>query len=741
MKNSIILSSIKALIIASFFTPLFVSSAFIFPFVFPKTALFQIIVEVIFFLWLALIVKEPRFRPSRSKITWSLSIFLAMVFIASILGVNFQLSFWSSYERMTGIITMLHYFAFFLVLSSVLKTKKDWLSIFNFFLVAGVLLSLFGVGQKLNLPGFALSGEGRVSGTFGNPAYFAAYLLFSLFLAAFMFFQHQNKKAKIYFGGVFALIFLILFWTETRGALLAFGVSLILFLLALLFWPKEETENQAVARFKKKFKKIALAILVFFAIFVLLILFFKNTAFVRSSGALSRLTSISFNDTTTQTRLLAWRMSLKGLEERPIFGWGWENYNVVFNKFYDPQLFPAENWFDRAHNIVVDTLVTTGIAGFLSYLAIFGAVALVLWRAFRRKRVDFLNAVLFAVLFIGYFIQDLFIFDMLYSYLPFFLVLAFVNWIGGEENTGENKKGAKPSVFLASMIVLAFFASLYYINIRPGLTGYYGIKALTQKGSDSATLAYFKKSLSYNSFGRFESRLQLFETAKSAMQNYDNLKDKKTAGEIVDFALSEGDKSLKERPLDARYLLSIGELDMAVLPLKPERFQAAIDVFEKARQLSPTKQIILFALGEAKVRGGQTAEGVGYFEQAVRLNEKAYPSHRNLVLMYFAVGDKEKGQAELEDIGQRFGENSLDSDLYRRIANIWASQGKYQEAIPFFLKAIGKDPANTDLYASLAANYAQAGDKAKAKETALKILQIDPSRQKDVDAFIQSLGL
>src|SRR4030042_4893276 len=176
MKSQTLATIIKALIIISLFAPLVVSSDFIFPFFFAKTAAFHIWVEISFFLWLILIISRPQYRPKRSRIFWAISFFLFIVILASIFGVNFGLSFWSAYERMTGIVTLLHYFAYFLILASVFKTKKDWLLIFDFFIAVSLLLSFFALGQKLNIQSFLLAGQGRVSSTFGNPAYFAAYL-------------------------------------------------------------------------------------------------------------------------------------------------------------------------------------------------------------------------------------------------------------------------------------------------------------------------------------------------------------------------------------------------------------------------------------------------------------------------------------------------------------------------------------------------------------------------------------
>ena len=47
------------------------------------------------------------------------------------MGVSFQRSLWSSFERMQGIIDLLHWFIFILIIISIFKTgtsyKQDWL--------------------------------------------------------------------------------------------------------------------------------------------------------------------------------------------------------------------------------------------------------------------------------------------------------------------------------------------------------------------------------------------------------------------------------------------------------------------------------------------------------------------------------------------------------------------------------------------------------------------------------------
>ena len=81
-----------------------------------------------------------------------------------------------------------------------------------------------------------------------------------------------------------------------------------------------------------------------------------------------RIFDINFSTQTFQTRLLLWGQSLKIFKERPIFGWGPENFSIALEKHYLPQF---EVWYDRAHNVFFDYLTQTGILGLLSYLGIF----------------------------------------------------------------------------------------------------------------------------------------------------------------------------------------------------------------------------------------------------------------------------------------------------------------------------------------------------------------------------------
>jgi O-antigen ligase len=63
-------------------------------------------------------------------------------------------------------------------------------------------------------------------------------------------------------------------------------------------------------------------------------------------------------------------MVYQGFKEKPVFGWGQENFNYVFNKYYNPAMFDQEQWFDRAHNEFLDWLIAGGLPAFFLYISL-----------------------------------------------------------------------------------------------------------------------------------------------------------------------------------------------------------------------------------------------------------------------------------------------------------------------------------------------------------------------------------
>ena len=135
-----------------------------------------------FALWAALALADPAAQPAAlGRCSSCVGIGVAVAFLAGAAGAGFQRSLWSSYERMQGVVDLLHWFAFFTVLVSVLHTPRAWRRLLALNLAAGTVLVLLVIARslELDLPFYGDLPERhrpRFAGPLGNPVFLGAYL-------------------------------------------------------------------------------------------------------------------------------------------------------------------------------------------------------------------------------------------------------------------------------------------------------------------------------------------------------------------------------------------------------------------------------------------------------------------------------------------------------------------------------------------------------------------------------------
>ncbi len=616
------------------FTPLIVSGKFFFPFVGPKSIYFFALVEIIFFAWILLIIRNPKYRPSKNALILALSLFLIVLILASVLGENFLNSFWSKYERMTGLLMWFHLLAFFLALSSTFKRGKDWFKIFGVSVFVGMSISAIALlaSIDINVLGTFIS-SARGGATLGNSSFMASYLLFNVFLALYLFLKTAGRL-KIFSGIGFGVIALGLFFSTGRAAILSFlGGLVLLGLLWLIFCQKG------------KLRMAGISLVAISAIFALSFLYFfsQPDSFVYQK-------SLPLIQTVSKSRLVVWDIGLKGWQERPVLGWGPENFEVVFSKHYDPRLFLSEYggevWFDRVHNIFFDTLVDSGILGLLAYLGIFISAFYVLWRKYLRKELDFWIAGIFSVILISYFAKNLTVFDLVNSYMMFFLVLGFIASVASSREVIPGSPGAKsPPVWSVLIILILFGFCFLNCVVQPLKTDASVIKAIKAPDSDQR-LNLYEKTLTTSPVGKYQIRETFAESliTLSQKEEIQNVPREDLIKEF-EFLSSELEKSIKERPLNFRSALKLGQLYNTYAQLDSSKLKTAEEVLNKARELSPNNQQVYWALAQTKLYQGEFEETLSLAEKAVELEPRVKNSHMIVIQIAKIIGN----EALLED--------------------------------------------------------------------------------------------
>ncbi len=683
--NNYLKYTIYGLIFLVPFIPFIVKSSLFFPFITGKAFAFRFLVEIMFGLWAILAIRDERFRPKWSWVTICATVFVAIIGIADIFGENPMKSIWSNYERMEGWVTLVHLLGFLFVTSSVLKTKELWHGLFNTSIVASVFMGVYGLMQmagKLDIH----QGATRLDATLGNSAYLAVYMLVHIFLTTFLILKRKSWDVVVWLYGL-ALILqtIILYYTQTRGAMLGFIGGMFLITLVIAIFEKEN----------KTIKKVAIGGLVGIVLLVGLFISVKNTSFVQDSPVLKRFADISLQEKTTKSRFMVWEMAWKGFKEKPILGWGQENFNYVFDKHYNPGMYDQEQWFDRTHNVFFDWLIAGGLLGLLGYLSLFFAIIFYLIKD-ENEHFKVIEKAVIVGLLAGYFIHNFFVFDHLISYILFFLILGYIHSLNKKESSVSFELSKKVEQGAVVVVCFAIIFSVYLFNAKGYLANTNLLKAIAQPPSKiDESIEYYKKALSYESFGDQEIRERLAEATPHILRSSEiNDSAKQT---FADLTFGEMDKQVKKDSQSARanYIMAVFLVNAGMLDL-------SLEYLSKAMSLSPNKQTML-------VLGGQIYINQSKYSEAVESFKKAY------------------------ELGTQFKE------LEDKYILALMKAGQYNEAIGILETNVEKNPTDAQMLLSLAAGYSEAGFKSKAIETIQQVIVLDPTFKEQGEYYISEI--
>ncbi len=721
-KNALLWATTIGLFLVPFIA-FFVPVNMFFPFISGKGFVFRILVEILFGLYAMLCVISPEYRPKMSWITKSILIFAGAMLVADLLSANVYKSLWSNYERMEGFVLIFHLVLYYIVATGVFQSAKRWYQFFNISIGASVLMSIYGTLQLLGLLTINQGGV-RLDATLGNASYLAIYLVFNIFLSLYFFFREDTKKWQKWIYGLVVLFEAwILYFTATRGAILGLIGGLV---LASIIVAWKEKEN-------KTLRKTAYGVLIGIVILIVSFISLRNVSFVQKSPVLSRFASMGLGELQSQGRYYVWPMAVKGVIERPIFGWGQESFNFVFNKYYDTRMWNQEQWFDRTHDIVLDWLIAGGIVGFLAYASMYVALLYYIWR--RGSKMSVTEKSLLTGMIAAYVFHNLFVFDNLISYILFFSILGYVHTrsTADEKPSGQfySKTFSKDSenYIFAPLITILVVAGIYFINVPAILANVTLISAITPPKSLtdlSNNLQNFKKVFSYNSFGTSEALEQMVSFSaqvESSQQVPSDLKQ-----QFYNLGAEQIKIKIANTPHDARYLLFAGEFYGNF-----GQYSTALIYLKRAAAESPNKPSIYFALGQAYIGAGDYDSGFQAFQTGYDLA----PDSPDGKIIYAVGAIYDKKPDVLKEMESKIDPKVIISD--NRFLETYAAVHDYQDVISILSTRLQSDPTNLQYKLSLASAYLQIGQKQKAIDLINQIITQQPDFKTQGEQYIQQI--
>ncbi len=629
--------------------PLMFIPIVIFPFVFSKLIYFQVLIGLTFPAYLALAWMDPAHRPPvRHLLYLSVLAYFTALLLSVVFAIDPMRAWWGNQERMNGLFTLLHFLAWLTMSVGLLKSWTDWKRLLNYEVALSAIMAVVAMLQRLN-PNLLLFPAGvRVGGLLDNPIYMAAYQIFNLFFLALLFLRVKSRTARIWYV-IFALFDIIAFFlAQSRGALVGLAAGLVAFVAYVgLFSPSKKTKMAV-------FGGLLVLALGYGTIFA-----FRDTPFIQSTP-LGRLTN--FN-TTVGTRLIAWKIAWEGFVERPITGWGLDDFHILFNLKYNPESLrfgEYETWFDRSHNTVMDTLSMTGLLGFITFIGIYVCIFLTTWRAYKKKWIDLPIAAILFSLPIAYFVQNLFVFDhpagFTMSFLLYGLIIAATKGEFIGEKDPEVAKAVQttghrdaPWIMFTVLQVIAVLL-VYRTSVLPFQASRIALQANSIFSYDP--VAGYKLAKEASEIPTMYKDEQSFLLARNVIgvASQGILQKAPQWQDIYQLAKSLSEEEISRHPKNTHPRYIYARLAQEVMSLIPGEAAVALEQYQKAIETSPERQQLHYGLARLYLQFGQLDNAIAVFKNVRDFDPENGMGSWNygLTLFYDKAGQTNDAATRLE---------------------------------------------------------------------------------------------
>lgn len=674
---------------------------------------------------------------------WALLSLLGIFLLATIASRDPWFSLWGDPQRSGGSLN----YALYIILAIfafLTLTSSRWNILWNVSFFVGILVSLVSIFQQFSiLSDIFVPLRTQISSTLGGPWTLGIYLLLLSFLVLAYGIREKRLLKKTLYFFIFFLFGYSILLTISQAAYLGFAVG---FLWFVFFLPQ-------------RFLLVKLFFGFLFGIGLLGIFFLKTNPEIplNQQDLISAVTSWGID----QSRLSAWKVSLKALQARPILGYGPENFSVGFDTYYDPSL-PSiaqdpqlhSSWWDRAHNAFLDMGLQAGVFALIISLVLFAALLWELQKVKQRNPEHAPVAHGLQAALIGYAVANFFSFDTFSTYLIFFLMAGYTMHLASQTNTDpQDTNQRSPSTQtlrirgLGVLLIVLFVWFLWSFHIKPfqintqiNIAKYLGENNRCEDAQKKMDELLTQGNTFLDSYLRMQY-VNILRTCDGAHPE-----------KRLEYA-KKGYEFLKEnieiRPSSVRNWIFLGGFTNVLLQAEinadvknqekiAQLAKEAHFYFEKASALSPKRQ-------EVHMEWTKTYLITKDYEGAKQKAQECLEVYREtrecwwlLARAELSMGNAEQGQRAILQATQR-GSSSTSVEALLQLANAYLASQNYPELVKIYEQLIEKKEDVPQYYGVLASAYKEVGEFKKARETALHVLKLRPEAKEEVEAFIKSL--
>lgn len=696
--------------------------------------------------WLALLVKITITKQLKLSFDPKILLVLLVLFVYIIantfLALDPEQSFFGIYMRQQGILSLIYYWLYFLLLLFHLRPDQS-LRPYLLAVAIGLLPVLtYAFAQKLGFDPLRWTepGTGRTFANLGQPNFLAYYLDLTIFLLLASWSWLSKTWHKLFLLFITALQLVVLSFTTSRGGLIGL-IAGALVLLAAKLWRLGHKKTLFISLSSI----IALVIASHFFVHTLV-----TRNIITNPVLIHYASSFSSPSGSSQVRLFYWHSAWQDFEasswSRRLLGYGKDGQRSVFVRYYQPTWGLHEklnSYPDRAHNLIIDIYLEFGLIGLslFAWLSLLVASrSLKFWytsSAPIAKLIPYLLAALAA-----YFASNLFGFPLTTHYLYYYFILALL-WLISTSASERIIKLPFSSLFcwltIAGLTAFQVFF-LWQFTYKYFIADTYFMKAkVAEARLDCAgVITNLSQTIAWQPLDLYYQEKFIFMS-----NNCLPLIDQSSRKQVLR-ALLEQLSKLRERPYDYDLTLNIARsYSLFAYYFDPKYYAEAEGYYQQLIQLNPDILSAYQDYGRMKIWAGDYETAKSIFRQGIArspmqisnyqdfgytdlINSQTYYLWQLIATCDYNQKHFKEALAVYLDIESK---NLVSVELYKNIADSYYQLKNYAQTELYLQKALALVPTDANINAGLASFYAERGDLAKAKSFAEAALLINPDHR------------
>ena len=622
-----------------FSVPLYFSASFRFAYGTPKSLILTTgaLLAISVFMW-GHVKGGVGGRHSVTYVQAGVVMYFIALTLSGLFGVDASNSFFGSFEQPVSLVLLYMLGILALVVDLMSRERAEfYLNIVNTIFVSGVVVSICSYFD--------------LKSTLGNDSYVGAYLLFVFCFGLIILFNTRKNWVRLcasvgLLGILFSPVFFnfkiftgsvsvaqvlhnpVLVLGSAMGAALGLAAALALAMFLYMF----RSGNLWV-------KRVGAVLMVVFMVSV----FVAGYQFMNPDASIHKL----YVAEKTGSRFIFWDIARSGLYEKPLLGYGYGNYFHMYEKYFHPEMLSSEYteelWVNQPHNVVWEYLATGGVVGLFTYLALF---IYILYLAFKYSvnaegERDYFYIMIFGML-VGYFLQNLFVFDTITTYLMFFVIIGLLS-ARSPVLFSFSVDSKSLRIFMAYVVAIGSMLAFFWLVVLP-----FRESRAWQRLAVVNNLAEVPKMIDgvgqISLMGNPRDKAYIYDKYAEVLSvslNKINKENKMGVLSVVDKLVS----SLEEEKDDFRAHLVAGKLLNLYVIINGKVDENMINKaemhLEKAGLISPNNALVYLTLAQTKALEGDMALSKDYVKKSLDLSpgyELTYEFGKNLV---DATKDKE----------------------------------------------------------------------------------------------------